>query len=61
MVTSTNDNESEVIPYIPPRSGFLRLEVIDSFTKKSRYRVLSSSDQHNSTVVASKIGVLYRR
>jgi hypothetical protein len=31
--------------------------VIDSFTKKERYRVLSSSESQNAKAIAAKIGV----
>lgn len=32
-------------------------QVIDSFTKKERYRVLSSSESQNAKAIAAKIGV----
>jgi hypothetical protein len=40
----------------PAREGVLRFEVIDSFIKKAKYQVISSSDGANLTDVAKKTG-----
>lgn len=52
-----DDDESCVLPYYPPKTGILKIQVIDSFSKKKRHRVLSSSDTQNAKSVATKIGV----
>lgn len=51
------DEESDVCPYEPPKTGILKFEVVDSFTKKKRYRVLSLSEAQNAKSIASNIGV----
>lgn len=42
--------------FAPAREGIIRFEVIDSFIKKAKYQVISSSDGTNLTDVAKKTG-----
>lgn len=42
--------------FAPAREGIIRFEVIDSFVKKAKYQVISSSDGTNLTDVAKKTG-----
>jgi hypothetical protein len=44
------------VKYAPPREGILRLEVIDSFTRKANYQVISVTDQSNLSLVAKNTG-----
>eukprot|EP01032_Pedospumella_encystans_P009853 gene9853-11567_t len=50
--------EKEIKRYIPPRTGTLTLVVVDGFTLKDTYRVLSASDRNFINEIARQSGDL---
>lgn len=48
MALKSNPTEE----YLPPRTGLLKVSVIDGFAKKDVYRILSTVDRENITNVA---------
>lgn len=50
--------EKEIKRYVPPRTGTLSLTVVDGFTLKDTYRVLSASDRNYINEIARQSGDL---
>lgn len=50
--------EKEIKRYVPPRTGTLTLVVVDGFTQKETYRVLSASDRNYINEIARQSGDL---
>ena len=42
--------------YIPPRTGILKLQIVDGFTQKPTYRVISDTDRKCIDLLASQSG-----
>lgn len=42
--------------YFPPRHGILRISIIDGFTQKESYRVISQGDRSNIMQIAKQSG-----
>ena len=42
--------------YMPPRCGILKLQLVDGFTQKPTYRVISDSDRKCIDLLASQSG-----
>lgn len=52
------EGESKRSRYVPPRKGQLKLSIIDGFTQKPTYRVISPEDRTNILKVAEESGDL---
>eukprot|EP01031_Cornospumella_fuschlensis_P030219 gene30219-36515_t len=49
-------NKPHFIKYTPPRHGMLKLNVVDGFTQKESYRVISPGDRGNIMQIAKQSG-----
>jgi hypothetical protein len=49
-------DEPGLVRYVPPREGILKINVIDGFTQKPTYRVISDSDRRCIDLIASQSG-----
>lgn len=52
-VLSVNGSSSK---YIPPKQGMLHMTVVDGFTEKANFSVMTSSDQNNALNMAISMG-----
>lgn len=50
------DVSNKNVRYKPPRSGFLQLQVFDSYSKKENFSVLTTTNRNTSSNVAEKMG-----
>lgn len=53
---NTSRDSTEEARYIPPRTGFLHIELIDTYAKKSKFSVITEVDCNSIIEVATKIG-----
>lgn len=58
LIAPNEQLPSSVKRYLPPRQGTLRLSIIDGFTQKETYRVISPGDRLNLLKVAEQSGEL---